>query len=775
MKRLMFVLGLFLLAFSLLAQTAVTPVGEGTEAIPYQIATWQNLYWISQNSSAWDKHFIQTADIDFADANPAINTWNDSTGWSPIGNDSTRFTGKYNGNNKTITGLFINRPNAYYQGFWGLTNSGSEIKNLGLISVNVTGRRNTGSLAGLNDFGSIINCYSTGNVSGNYTANGGLVGYNSQGNINNSYSSANVNSPYYSGGLVGINSDGIITSCYSTGNVSALRHCAGGITGANMGGTVSNSYSTGTINSELIAGGLVGLNSEGAISNCYSTGSVSGNNNTGGLTGSNYDGTISDSYSTGNVSGEYATGGLVGINSHGTIMNSFSTGDIEGIDHIGGLVGDGSFNLLINSYYNYENVLINNTHTITTGALTNDLYNAWFPNKSLNISDYLTSDSSNYFINSVTDLKTILAFGQFPEYHFKLTNHLDLVNENDFYIPYFSGTFNGNGYTISNLTINKPDIHNIAMFGYVDNAHISNLGLININVNGDDHVGGLAGLNNKSHITNCFSTGNVSGVKDAIGGLTGFSELGTVSNSFSTVNVNGRMEVGGLTGYFYNDSISNSYSSGSVNGSVIIGGFVGRSQLGTIRNSYSTGSVIYQNYGGGFAGNSNQCEILNSFWDIESSGQTTSNGGIGKTTAEMKTLSTFTDAGWTFPNPWNMNPDINQGYPYLNYEAILDNDELVIDTPHKQTAFLHAAYPNPFNPSSTISFDLTSPETVKIDIYNVKGQLVKHITNQFYHTGKHSIIWDGKDSEGNNCGTGVYFYKMFAGKTIQTRKMMMIK
>ncbi len=304
MKRLMFVLGLFLLAFSLLAQTAVTPVGEGTEAIPYQIATWQNLYWISQNSSAWDKHFIQTADIDFADANPAINTWNDSTGWSPIGNDSTRFTGKYNGNNKTITGLFINRPNAYYQGFWGLTNSGSEIKNLGLISVNVTGRRNTGSLAGLNDFGSIINCYSTGNVSGNYTANGGLVGYNSQGNINNSYSSANVNSPYYSGGLVGINYNGIITSCYSTGNVSALRHCAGGITGANMGGTVSNSYSTGTINSELIAGGLVGLNSEGTISNCYSTGSVSGNNNTGGLTGSNYDGTISDSYSTGNVSGE---------------------------------------------------------------------------------------------------------------------------------------------------------------------------------------------------------------------------------------------------------------------------------------------------------------------------------------------------------------------------------------------------------------------------------------------------------------------------------------
>ena len=75
MKRLMFVLGLFLLAFSLLAQTAVPPaLGDGTEANPYQIATWQNLYWLSQNSSAWDKYFIQTADIDFADAEPAIES-----------------------------------------------------------------------------------------------------------------------------------------------------------------------------------------------------------------------------------------------------------------------------------------------------------------------------------------------------------------------------------------------------------------------------------------------------------------------------------------------------------------------------------------------------------------------------------------------------------------------------------------------------------------------------------------------------------------------------
>ena len=75
MKRMMMFFGLLAMALGLLAQTAVPPaLGDGTEAIPYQIATWQNLYWLSQTQSAWDKHFIQTADIDFADAEPAIES-----------------------------------------------------------------------------------------------------------------------------------------------------------------------------------------------------------------------------------------------------------------------------------------------------------------------------------------------------------------------------------------------------------------------------------------------------------------------------------------------------------------------------------------------------------------------------------------------------------------------------------------------------------------------------------------------------------------------------
>ncbi len=83
---------------------------------------------------------------------------------------------------------------------------------------------------------------------------------------------------------------------------------------------------------------------------------------------------------------------------------------------------------------------------------------------------------------------------------------------------------------------------------------------------------------------------------------------------------------------------------------------------------------------------------------------------------------------------------------------------------------LKNAYPNPFNPSTSISFDLASPENVIIDIYNIKGQLVKRLVNKDYDKGNHSIIWNGRDNNGVNCGTGVYFYRMSAGKTVQTKK-----
>lgn len=88
---------------------------------------------------------------------------------------------------------------------------------------------------------------------------------------------------------------------------------------------------------------------------------------------------------------------------------------------------------------------------------------------------------------------------------------------------------------------------------------------------------------------------------------------------------------------------------------------------------------------------------------------------------------------------------------------------------------LKSAYPNPFNPITTIQFQLSEPQQVYIDIFNNKGQLIKQIYNSQADAGHHSVQWDGKDNEGKACSSGVYFYRMKAGRFVQSKKMMLMK
>lgn len=184
---------LVIISSSSFAQTATAPLfGDGSSGNPYQISTWQNLYWISQNSSMWGQYFIQTANINLADASPAINTWNSNLDGS-IGNTSTNFTGSYNGQSYTILGLYINRPSTDYVGLFGYTNSASSISNVALVSGSVIGHSYVGTLVGANIGGTstINNCYNTGTVSG-YSEVGGLVGQKYNCTITSSYNSGTI-------------------------------------------------------------------------------------------------------------------------------------------------------------------------------------------------------------------------------------------------------------------------------------------------------------------------------------------------------------------------------------------------------------------------------------------------------------------------------------------------------------------------------------------------------------------------------------------------------
>jgi len=148
-------------------------------------------YWLSNN-------------LDFTGSE-----YQDGKGWTPIGDWNSIFTGIFYGNGHTISNLFINRPSTDYQGLFGYIDVSSEIKNLGVVGVNVTGEYNVGGLVGAND-GSVSNSYSTGSVSGNNNV-GCLAGCN-DGNVSKSYASGSVSGNENVGGLVGFNDWTVTTS-----------------------------------------------------------------------------------------------------------------------------------------------------------------------------------------------------------------------------------------------------------------------------------------------------------------------------------------------------------------------------------------------------------------------------------------------------------------------------------------------------------------------------------------------------------------------------------
>ena len=163
------------------------------------------------------------------------------------------------------------------------------------------------------------------------------------------------------------------------------------------------------------------------------------------------------------------------------------------------------------------------------------------------------------------------------------------------------------------------------------------------------------GVDKYSTITNCYSTGSVTGSGDYVGGLVGTIDRGTISNCYST---------------------------GSVSGTCMVGGLVGLSDDGTIVNCYSTGEVYGEESVGGLAGGHGWgAGITHCFWDVNSSRWTTSAGGTPKTTIEMKTRSTFTSAGWDFigetangtEDIWRMCVD-EVDYPRLTWEYVQGGD-----------------------------------------------------------------------------------------------------
>jgi len=248
--------------------------GTGTQKAPYQVHTADQLDLVGMCPYERSAHFLLTADIDLSgfdgkDGRPAIHT---------IGS----FAGVFDGNGHTISYLAIKGGN--YPGLFGQLASEAEVRDLGVVDVNVAGSSSyTGALVGRNQ-GSMIRCYSTGVVRGNEYV-GGLAGEN-QGTMTLCRSTAATIGTSFVGGLVGWNS-GNVAECYSRGDVSG-SWSVGGVAGSNYGG-LTHCYSTSAVTGAVLAGfsvgGLVGWDS-GTRTQCYSAGPVWGRDGyVGGLAG----------------------------------------------------------------------------------------------------------------------------------------------------------------------------------------------------------------------------------------------------------------------------------------------------------------------------------------------------------------------------------------------------------------------------------------------------------------------------------------------------------
>ena len=561
-------------------------------------------------------HYVLAADIDLSGI----------PNWQPIGISSTnKFTGSFDGKGFTISGL---TSSGYrFVGLFGYVED-ANISNLGVLvgdisSTSTSSTSRAGGLIGSARNSTISNSYAvvTGNISSSsYSSSlGGLVGWAFRSQISNSYAkvTGNISSTSsfksYAGGLVG-------RAVYASQISNSY---------ADVAGDISSTASTSFTASVSYAGGLVGHASGSPISNSYAA--VVGN--------------VSSTAST-----SYA-GGLVGqASGSSAIRNSFavvvagnisSTASTPSVSHTGGLVGeagDATSRSIRNSYYSashksseeeFSNVHGTLRTVVKLRALTaTSLYwdiRKWnfgttsqYPALKTTAGALLPAqpcpraECIPVAINNAEDLKNIR---DNLNGHYVLTRDIDLSSITswqpigDSPTNVFTGSFDGKGFTISGL--NSSDYQFVGLFGYVEGANITNLGIqvgtMTSSFSSNSRVGGLVGFANNSAISNSYAkvTGGISSsaYSSSSGGLVGGASSSSISNSY--VEVTGDISSGvldsssgGLVGYANETSISNSYAdvTGNISSSAYSsssGGLVGYASSSTISNSYAvvTGNV----------------------------------------------------------------------------------------------------------------------------------------------------------------------------------------
>lgn len=645
--------------------------GMGSMDDPYRIYTAADLKYMadmvnSVGDFAYGKFFRLEDDIDLSAYG---KDYDDGKGWTPIGRNGF-VNAVFDGNGKTITGLYINRSNETNIGLFGQVTSGT-IRNLFLEGIALRGDTDfsegiIGGLAGrVIGASSISGCAATGSVSGEgaiitYCA-GGLVGFLEQGSTLNHCAfygtvSAEVeddpeppaSSPSaFAGGIAGrVYNGAAVTNCVSVADVSATGEnaYAGSIAGQVDGGAkiVQSAALGAQVFADTTPGriGVIGFDASGDPANKnYAWSGMKVNGSTVSGTANNLNGADT---STAAIQTLWTTGSL---NTWDSDVWTLAEGKLP---VLAGLSGQ-------------------------SDALPSHISGSYFKGSG-------TSEIDPYLIQTAADLARLVQVvnAEISPYansgrYYKLMNDIDLSDyaAGEGWTPIgtnmtypFKGSFDGNNKSITGLTINRPEVGNIGLFGYLYlGSKVQNLSIMGASVTGKDHVGGVSGFAWGATVENCAISGSISGT-DRVGGVAGFASSGTVQNCYSTGNVTGTGDyVGGVVGYLeYNTTtVQSCYSAARVAGKNSIGGVAGEVGAGSVQNCYSTGSVTGTGRAGGVAGNVGGGTVENCY----------STGSVTGTNSYVGGVVGFASSG-TVKNCVALNPSIVGGT--YNFGRVVGNN-----------------------------------------------------------------------------------------------------
>lgn len=539
-----------------------------------------------------------------------------NTTFKPISDSVTAFTGKFNGNNHTISNLIINEPIRDFTGLFGYLYNAT-IENLILKNIQANGSWCVGALAGEVD-NSIVRR---------------VVSYN-----------GNVTGTEFVGGLVGASKNAKFDMIGATGYVTG-KTTVGGVFGA-FASIANNVYSVSMVKGIETVGGISGhgqeFDVESSFNKVYSASIIKARYsdefvNNGSLMGSAdvYDGYFDNTLYT----------------QSGGSKAGHSTEELQQQATFKNFDFDSVWTIQEGKTYPY----FQGMDPVLPGTLIND-------STAFALAGNGTADNP-YLIENYDDLKYIGTHEYATNLYYKLTDNINARNSQKENcdangenckgftpIKEFSGVLLGNSKTIYNLTINHPEEDSVGLFkSLTATAKISALRLDTLKIIGKNYVGGLAGADEGASIDSLDVRGSIS-AQNYAGSAIGEKVSGTITIANTTGSITAKNFAGGIVGNLKNSEIKNSSSTTSVVGESNLGGLVGNAINAKITYTLAAGNVEGTTNIGGLAGNGSNTIWTNSYCDSTTWHMHQTAGGEMRNSAQMVNSSTFEN--WDFDKAW---------------------------------------------------------------------------------------------------------------------------